>query len=143
MSLSKVTDLFDLCHEYFGVGGYDELARPEPKWYEIRVREAAHLNRLMKRRRVTLDELERAAHFCHRHGVVIRKCSDLFNYIAPSLMAWRKEQRQRTAVDLEERRHVAIDEAIQAGDEAWVERLVRATGPELHQVLEQWGALDA
>lgn len=134
----NASELFDLVHEHYGIGGYDELARPEPEWYQIRLREAARLNQLMKKRRVSIEELERALRYCIEQRIQIRKTTELFSHITPSLIAWRKAQLATTAVDRERVREDAIAEALEAGEHDWVERLIRAAGTEMDTTLDAW-----
>lgn len=118
--------LFDLCHELFGIGGeFDADANPSPPWFKVRMNEIGKLNRILKARRVEVRSMGLAARYCHRHGITIKATGELLPYIAPALVEVREQKTMAKAYDLYDRLNHAARVATDRGDSALAERIVR------------------
>ena len=137
-NVASASDLVDLCQEWWGVTGYNELVSPTPPWWRVRQIEAGKLNSLMKRRNVRLDQLVDAAEFCRFEGIRLRQPTDLFKHVTAAMVAKRAALQQARLAETERLRETAIGDAIAAGEDVWVERLVRASGPNVADVVKHW-----
>lgn len=132
--------LYDLLRERFGIGGYDEIANPEPPFYAQRMREIAKLRAQLRARRATPRQVAVAAWYAAENGARIRYTSELFKLIPEAMRAYNhalaEQARQRTL----SRREEVIDAAIEAGEHDWAARLIRADAKAAAALIAEWEA---
>lgn len=126
-TVRTASDLVELIHEWWGITEYDEYVRPAPPWWKLRQTEAGKLNRLMKRRRVRLDELVCAAEFCRREGVRVKASQDLFRYVSEAMAVRARRKRELEKVGRDNERQNAISDAFELGLVDIADALLRAT----------------
>jgi len=130
--------LFDLLHEMFGFGYYDDIATEttggEP-WHVVRMAEVSRLKRLLRDRRATEKHVTIAAWHARLTGQVVMRPSDLFALIPVAMRAYNTALAEGVHQDLAAEIAVAIDEAQLAGETEWIQRLIRAN---TRSVLEEW-----
>lgn len=125
-SIETTAQLFDLCHELFGIGGeFDADANPNPPWFKVRINEIGKLNRLIKARRLEVRSLAIAARYCHRKGIQIKATGELIAHITDALIDLRVNQQTAKAQDLYDRINNAAAIAIEQGNAELAERVVR------------------
>lgn len=131
-------EVHDLLQEMFGVGTYDDVARPEPPFYRTRMNEISRIKAFARKRRVTPEQLGIAAWFAHQTGVHIRQSIRLFPLIPEATRAWKRaiaeESRRQAQVVIDQ----LIEEALAAGEGEWAERFIRATPAEVPNLTEKW-----
>ena len=130
--------LFDLLHEMFGFGYYDDLATEatggEP-WHKVRMGEVSRLKRLLKDRRATEKQVVVAAWHARTTGQVVLRPADLFALIPTAMRAYNVAMAESSNQDLATEIADAIEEAQEAGETEWIQRLIRAN---TRSVLEEW-----
>lgn len=127
--------MYDLLHVWFGIGTYDDIASSRP-FHRERMVEIAKLKALLKSRRASLAEVYYAACYAREHKKPIHATWQVFALIPEATRArWQEATHTRRAErwrDLD----TAIQEALEAGEDAWAERLLRADD---HQkAIEEW-----
>lgn len=125
-SIESTAQLFDLCHELFGIGGaFDADANPSPPWFKVRMNEIGKLNRIIKARRLEVRSLAIAAYYCHRKGIPIKATGELIGHITEALIDLRANQQTHKAQDLYDRINNAAAVAIEQGNTELAERITR------------------
>lgn len=130
--------LFDLLHEMFGFGYYDDIATEETggePWHKVRMGEVSRLKGLLRNRRATEKQVTIAAWHARLTGQVVMKPSDLFALIPKAMRAYNNALAEGVQQDLAAEIATAIDEAQEAGELEWVQRLIRANS---RSALEEW-----
>lgn len=128
----------DLLQSMFGIGSYDEYARPDPPYYKARMNEIAVITAVSRKRRVTPEQLGQAAWYAHRTGVHVRQALRLFPLIPMAQREWRKALAAEAAEAAQAVRDDLIQEALDAGEQEWAERFVRAAPAEVPNLTEKW-----
>lgn len=128
----------DLVREMFGIGTYDEIARPEPPFHRARMNEIARLKALGRQRRATPQQVGIAAWFAHRTGVHVRQSVRLFPLIPAAQVAWNRALAEERARVAQEALGDLIEEALAAGEGEWAERFIRASAAEVPSLIEKW-----
>ena len=124
--VETTAQLFDLCHELFGIGGtYDADANPSPPWFKVRMNEIGKLNRILKARRIEVRHMAIAARYCHREGIPIKATGELIQHITPAVIDLRASQNARSAQDLYDRINTAAAVALEQGNTELAERVTR------------------
>lgn len=130
--------LYDLLHERFGVGRYDEVAAPRPPWYQARMTEIAKLRAQLQARHATVRQVAIAAWYAVETGAQIRWASDLFRLIPEAMRAYNTalavQDRDRLRAEI----NAAIEEAWNAGEQQWATALYTADANSAPEVLNAW-----
>lgn len=129
--------LYDLLQELFGVGTYDDIASRQP-WFRARMTEIARLKAMLRKRRVTVEDVAIAAWFAHDRGIPIPATWRLFGLIAEAKRSARERDRQAAAMEREDRRTAAVVEAFNADEHTWAARLINTSDRDLDAVIDQW-----
>jgi hypothetical protein len=133
------SDLFDILHEWWGIGTYDDAVKNETPWYKIRQTEAGKIKRQMTKRKVAMRELFIAAMYCRAQGKIIRESWQLFEHIPDALIASRNARAVHSFKAIQEQQISAVSQAIRYDQPEWAERLMRATGEvRIKETLEEW-----
>lgn len=134
--MNVVTDaqVFDVLHELFGAGTYDEST----PWFRWRAIEISKIRATRKKRRVEPSELVITARWCRAHQVWVKEHWELYEHLTDALAADRAQQANDQSSDLESAIADAI--AIEAAlpDSPWLDRLIRAAGPSRAEVYREW-----
>lgn len=130
-------ELYDYLRERFGFGAWDEAISTIP-WWKFRGIGIGQLKAMKRKRGATDVQLVAAADYAIAHSKPVTELYQLFALI-PEAMAWRRREEKTAAVA----RHateieLAIGEAMLAGEDEWVERLLRASPAEAETVINQW-----
>ena len=124
--IETTAQLFDLCHELFGVGGnYDPDANPSPPWFKVRMNEIGKLNRILKARRIEVRHMALAARYCHRKGIPIKATGELVGHITDAIIDMRANENLRKSQDLYDRINNAAAVALERGNQDLAERVTR------------------
>lgn len=129
--------MWDELHRMFGLGSYDDIAASEP-WYRERIIEIAKLKRLLSSRRATLREVWIAAQYARRENRPVHSTWHVFALIPEAMRDHFRAATDAKRGDAAEELNTAINEALEAGDNSWAQRLMRAQDPE--SVLAAWKA---
>lgn len=127
--------MVDKLHEWFGIGTYDDIASERP-FHRERMVEIAKLKSLLKSRRASMTEVWIAALYAREHGKPVHQTWQVFALIPEAM---RDRFRLATADRREESDAdwvAAIQEALDAGEQEWAERLQRAT--DKTQAVDEW-----
>jgi hypothetical protein len=128
-------ELFDMLHEIFGIGDFDETGAVP--WFRFRIAEIAKLKAIRKRRSITLADYAMTARYCHRHGERVKESWQVCGFIADA-----KREARRIAVpalSLDISAALEAERALPGPDSAiWVERLLLTRGPFRRDVLNEW-----
>jgi len=131
-----VSNLFDHIQETLGVGDF----AGEPKEYTAwRMKQIGMLKRLMKYRRVSIQELLMCAQYCKAHRIQPDTYAGLMYHINEA-RRWDHSRKRAAiqehwaeALEIEQERAFSDEEASR-----WVDMLLRATGPNREEVLSKW-----
>lgn len=126
-------ELYDLLHERFGIGTFDETTSKQP-FYKARMTEVSKITAMLRKRRVTIGEVAQAADYAHRTRKPITASWQVFDLIPEALRA----AKAKAPDQIRERLAEAAAEAMRLGRDDWASRLYRAdihSGPE---VLNLW-----
>lgn len=132
--------LYDELHKMFGIGDYDDLVADSKPFHAARMTEIAKLKGMLKRRHCTVEEVHLAARYAQAQGKPISAAWQLF-VLVPEALKYQRDQQRAERVERDARGlAVAIDEAIEAGEHEWAERLMRTppNHPRAGSVLEEW-----
>lgn len=129
--------LYDLLHELFGIGNYDDIASRTP-WFRARMTEIAKLKAMLRKRRCTVAEVAIAAWYAHDAGLPVYGTYRVFQLIPEAKRAARESDRTARASGQLDRRNVAANEAIEAGEQSWADRLISASDRDIDAVIDQW-----
>lgn len=136
-TLQTEGQVFDVLHERFGVGDWQE--GNDVPWHEFKRKECIKIKAMRLKRNTSCAELITTVRYCGAHNLDIREHWQLYEHITAA-MRWdrdRQEMRRTRGTQL------AIDQALELEMERdpngpWVERLVRAVGPQRQEVYQQW-----
>lgn len=132
----KPSELYDLLHELFGIGDYDDTGdRP---WWQVRSVEIGKVGRMLKSRHCTTDEVAEAARYAQLQGIPITESWQVFQLVPDALKARRLARTEQDAAALRNDRSAAIQAALDLHDTAWAERLMRTPDAHLDEVLQEW-----
>jgi hypothetical protein len=124
--------MLDQLHEWFGIGDYDDIASSRP-FHRERMVEIAKLKALLKSRRASLTEVWIAAQYARDNGKTPRATWQVFALIPEAMRErFRKAAAGRDDAGWAE----AIEEALDAGEQDWAERLMRAG--DKAKAVEEW-----
>lgn len=129
--------MYDLLHEWFGVGTYDDVTSSRP-FHRERMVEIAKLKGLLKSRRASLAEVYYAACYAREHQKSIHSTWQVFALIPEAMRDRFHQATRRRREDAQVDLNAAIQEAYDAGEPGWAERLYRATDPT--QAITEWRA---
>jgi hypothetical protein len=127
--------LFDMLHELFGIGNFDESG--SVPWFRFRITEIAKLKAIRKRRSITLADFAMTARYCQRHQEQVKESWQVCGFIADA----KREARRIAVPELSQEIHTAleIERALPGPDSAtWVERLLLTRGLFRREVLDEW-----
>lgn len=130
-------ELYDLLREYFGIGDWDD-SKPKMPYFRARMTEISKLKAMLKRRRCTVAEVAIAAEYARREYKPIHAAWQVFVLVPEALSAQRALDRQSQPDLLAE----AISEAVEAGEMAWADRLMRVGPHDAADVLNAWKERD-
>jgi len=130
-------ELYDLLHREFGIGSYDELIA-SPPWFQARMAEIGKLKTLCRSRRATTRQVAIAAWYAKDTRRAIYQAVNLFPLIPEAMRAFNTAKAQQAEAASEVALTEAIDEAIEAGQLEWAERLMRATPDNARSQIEEW-----
>lgn len=131
-------ELYDYLQRAFGIGDWDEATADGLPWWKFRGQQIAKLKAMLRKRRATVEQVVIAARYAREHRTPVREHYQLFALIPEAMREQRrqaKEAAQRVWHDDLER---AIDEAIEAGETGWADRLMRASGADAVTALNEW-----
>lgn len=135
---SSPAALFDLLQRAFGVGSFDELVNNEPPWFKVRMTEIAKIRSLLKARKATVRQVAIAAWYAQQRHVHVSQSYQLFRLIPEAMRTYNREvARNRSEADREAVIEAA-NQAIEAGETAWADRLIRVAPKDAASVLEEW-----
>lgn len=127
--------MVDKLHEWFGIGSYDDIASERP-FHRERMVEIAKLKGLLKSRRASMTEVWIAALYAREHGKPVHQTWEVFALIPEAMRErWRDATNTRRA-ESDADWVTAIQDALDAGEQEWAERLQRAT--DKAQAVEEW-----
>lgn len=130
--------LYDLLHDYFGIGGHDDVLAErnggEP-WYRHRMTEIGKLKRLMTSRHVDIPTMQAAAEYAHARRLPITAAWQVVEAIPDARRAARDAEQR----PLSQRIETAVAEALAAGEDEWALRLTTAWSVD---ALNAWEARD-
>jgi hypothetical protein len=127
--------LFDVLHEWFGIGTYDEDT--DGPWWSWRIKQVARIKTSRKARDASLPELHISALYCKAHGINVEGVTWLYRHIKPAWAWWDGQQNE--AADTFTTRYadaIRVESANQ--DSTWFTRLLRATPEYREEVLREW-----
>lgn len=130
-------ELWDYLQERFGFGEWDEATSDVP-WWKFRANEIGKLKRMMRSRSAKPHQLVIAADYATAHAKPVTALWELFALIPEALAEHRRQdaiKRQARWADVVE---TAIEEAMDAGETQWAERLMRASAAETQTVINEW-----
>lgn len=122
--------LYDDLRERFGIGDWDEATSTVP-FYKYRMTEISKIKAMMKKRRVTVDQLLLAADYAQIHHLPVVALWRVFELVPDALRAQRESNRP----SLHDEVWAAVDEAVAAGEQGWADRLMAAANRE---TLDAW-----
>jgi hypothetical protein len=128
--------LYDLLHDYFGIGGHDDVLaerNDDVPWYKARMNEIGKLKRLMTSRHVTLETMVQVATYAHDQHLPITATWQLIEAIPDARRAAQADARR----PLSDRLSEAVSEALAAGEDLWASRLAKSTSVD---ALHAWEA---
>lgn len=118
-------ELFDLCHELFGIGDFDDDAKAGTPWFKVRGTEIAKLKAIMTARRIEARSMGIAAYFCSTRGIPIKATWELIDHITPALIEVQAQRRAEAIQDAEDRLNHAIAVALEQGQQSVADQLMR------------------
>lgn len=135
--MSDESEVWDYLQPRFGFGDWDE-ATSEIPWFQFRVHGIGQLKGMLRKRRVKPHELIVAAEYAMAHHKPVTELWQLFSLVGEA-NAWRRKQdalerKAQLSIGLED----AMAEAMDAGEQEWAERLMRASASEAQTVINQW-----
>jgi hypothetical protein len=130
-------ELYDLLREMFGIGDYDPVATTRP-WHRVRAIEVGKLNRMLKARHCTPDEVYLAARYAQQRRTPITATWQVFELVPEALKAHRLEREATRLTALHEQVWQATRDALAAGETEWADRLTRTPDTHAEQVLQEW-----
>ena len=126
-------ELYDHLQRTFGIGDWDE-ATSEVPWWKFRGTEIAKLKSMMKRRGATVHQILTAADYAILQRKPIRATYQLFELIPEAMREKRLREARPDTTDFD----AAIQEAVDAQEFEWADRLIRSSGSETQRVIDQW-----
>lgn len=126
--------LYDLLQEKFGLGDWGPDST-EP-WYVARNRETSKLRSMMRRRRMTREDVAVAAWYAERQHLPIAALWQVLDLVTEAKKAYR--ERDEPNADAREELLAAALQAHQAGEHDWAERLYAADPRQAADVLSAW-----
>ena len=130
-------EAFDIMAEKFGVGDYDEWTATVPYW-RWRMGEVAKIRAMMRRRRVSMQELVIAIEYAVAHRKPITESYQIFNLVPDALAEHfaneRSHRKHAASVDAE----TLAAEAMAAGETLWAQRLMAADRSSVAEVAEAY-----
>jgi hypothetical protein len=127
-------ELWDDLQSKFGLGEWNEGSGTE--WWQFRVHEIVKLKAMLRRRRLSVEDVYAAAVYAHDNAIPIVAVWRLFELIPEAKRASRP-QRRFAAHLLQD----AIDEALALGEDQWAMRLDqvhRNDKAAIEAVLKEW-----
>ncbi len=126
--------LYDLLQMRFGIGEWG----PDSKdpWFRARMLEIGKLKRLMKSRRVTIEDLAIATWYAEQDGRPISATWQLAKLVPEARREFTRVQ--RVVPDLRQQLDAAAADAWNHGDDGWASRLFTADLGSAEAVLSQY-----
>lgn len=118
-------ELFDLCHDLFGIGNYDEFAANQLPWFKVRMNEIGKLNRILKARGIEVRTMAIAAEYCADKLIPIKATGELIAHITDALIDLRARENDARTQRLHDRINNAVEVALLKGSSDTAERLMR------------------
>lgn len=132
-------EVYDQLQQYFGVGTYDEATATEP-WYRARAIEIAKIKALMKRRQITPEQFGKTIWYARREGLSIHSAADVLKTYSTAIRQWNISVAQAARERALSQRDDVIAEALEAGDDEFVQRLLRADEISTESLVAEWRA---
>lgn len=126
--------LFDVLHEMFGIGTYDDLSGETP-WWKFRQRETSKVKASRIKNDRSVPDLYVAALYCRAHNIEVGAVTYLMRHVKPAWTWW--EERSATA-GITERYADAIRHEMANTNDTWLTRLLRAAPATREEVYQQW-----
>jgi hypothetical protein len=130
-------ELYDLLQEQFGIGDYDEVVGGT-LWHRARMVEIVKLKGLCARRHATIRQVSIAAWYAKEQGLAVSHSARLFAMIPDAMRTYNARVAAEKADVQAGELAAAVNAAMAAGEDEWAERLMRADGPEVGEVLDEW-----
>ncbi len=131
--------LFDVLHEWYGVGDFYDDEDSDTPWWRWRVAQISRVKSSRASRDASLPDLYVALLYCKAHNLPVEGVTWLYRHIAK---AWRWWDRLEAVHHTEP--STAYADAIRMEavnpDPSWLARLMRAAPTERDEVLAQWQA---
>jgi hypothetical protein len=129
--------LWDVLQERFGFGDWDETTSDIPYW-KFRANGIGQLKAMKRKRKVSTRDLVVAADYAVIHHRPVIALWQLFGLV-PEANKWRRQQDEAVKTHLLAREiEEAIEEALDADEPEWAERLLRASRADAQTVLNEW-----
>lgn len=129
---------FDLCHELFGFGDFDEDANPDPPWFKYRMTEIGKMSRWMKRRNLGPKTVMITARYVHARGIQVPSFGWLAEHTKDALIAHRKAEQDAKRAEAGNRLQNAVEAAVEAGHHEWADRLLRTPPAAAEQAIRAY-----
>jgi hypothetical protein len=127
--------LWDVLHDLFGVGTFDETA--ELPWWRFRATEVSKVKASRKKHDLSIPDCYIAALYCRAHGQDIRAVNWLVRHVNKAWTWWdAKSQRLIDQPGDAYAEAVRIESNNQ--DPTWLNRLLRASPANREEVLAEW-----
>ena len=121
----------------FGFGDGDETTSDVP-WWKFRANGIGQLKAMLRKRRVRPAELIVAAEYAMAHQKPVTALWELFSLVGEANAWARREERLNRQAALASEIEQALDDAIEAREHGWAERLMRAAPHEAQTVINEW-----
>lgn len=130
-------ELYDQLQEMFGIGTYDDSLQREA-WHRARMVEIMKLKGLCRRRRCTPKHVSIAAWYAKENRLPIQHSVRLFALIPDAMRAYNTSVNASEREAEEREVNVAVNTAMRLGEQEWADRLLRASGSDVREVLDAW-----
>lgn len=129
--------LYDKLQSRYGLGDGPEQHPDEP-YFKVRGREVAKLKSTMKRRNMSIDDVELCIDYAERERIPIKAVWQLCELYLDARRAKRNLDREIARHERNLRLVDAAREAWDMGEDAWGDRLYRADADSATAVLADW-----